>query len=239
VVAPEASAAGLAALAQAFRRRVDRAGTVRHELTLFDPQARVRAALEPLLGRHLIETDVPVLDLTPNPEVVWERYDQRLRRSVRRAGQVGVVARRGRDGFETFYRLYAAQAREWPLPWHHRRDRLLRMIDALAERAEIWVGSYEGDPLCAQLVLVHSDREIHFWLSGARPESRKVAAFHFLLHEIILDASQRGIRACHFGTSLGNPGVERFKLAYGAVPRPLVRYFHQPRWVGWIQGMRW
>jgi hypothetical protein len=199
----------------------------------------VEADLVRRLGRHLVRSVAPVLELQQGEEAIWEGYDQQLRRSVRRAGKSGVLVDKGRAHFGTFFDLYTAQSREWSVPWHHQRDRLEAMLAVLGDQAEIWVASYEGQSLCAQLALYRPERDMHFWISGARREARPLAAYHFLLHEIILDAGRRGFTECHFGASLGNPEVEHFKLAYGGAPRPLLRFFHQPRWVGWVQKLRW
>ena len=239
LTALEVSAAGLELLHRRFTGMLRSPRVFRYEVTAFDPPPALEAELMRRLGDHLVKSVAPVLELGQGEESIWNAYDPRLRRSVRRAGKTGIVVERGASHFGAFFDLYAAQSREWPLPWHHRRDRLEAMLAVLGDRAEVWIGSYEGEPLCAELVLYQPGRDVHFWLSGARPESRPLAAYHFLLDEIILDAGRRGFTECHFGASLGDPGVEHFKLAYGAAPRPLLRFFHQPRWVGWVQKLRW
>jgi hypothetical protein len=239
LVATEASASGLSLLYERFVSVLRKRAVFRYELTAYDPPPAVEADLVRRLGRHLVRTLTPVLGLRQGEDAIWNAYDPRLRRSVRRAKKAGVVVEKGASHFGTFFDLYAAQSREWPLPWHHRRDHLEAMLSVLGDRAEVWVGSFEGRALCGELVLYQPGRDVHFWLSGARPESRPLAAYHFLLHEIILDAGRRGFTECHFGASLGNPGIEHFKLSYGAAPRPLLRFFHQPRWVGWVQRLRW
>jgi len=239
VAAPEASADGVGLLHRHFLRMLHSPRVFRFELTTFDPSPVVEADLVRRFGRHLIRSVAPVLALQQGEEAIWAGYDQQVRRSVRRAGKAGVVVDKGRAHFGPFFDLYAQQSREWSVPWHHQRDRLEAMLAVLGDQAEIWVASYEGQPLCGQLALYRPGRDMHFWISGARREARPLAAYHFLLDEIILDAGRRGFTECHFGASLGNPEVEHFKLAYGAVPRPLLRFFHQPRWVGWIQKLRW
>jgi len=239
VSAPEVSAEGVALLHRHFQKLLRSPRIFRFELTAFDPAPLVESDLVGRLGRHLLPSVAPVLTLEPGDERIWEGYDPRLRRSVRRAGKSGVVVERGHAHFDAFFDLYAGQSREWSIRWHHRRDRLEAMLAVLGNQAEVWIGSYEGQPLCTQLVLYQPGRDVHFWISGARPESRPMAAYHFLLYEIILDAGRRGFTECHFGASLGNPEVEHFKLAFGAAPRPLLRFFHQPRWVEWIQKLRW
>ena len=239
IVASEASPEGIGALHRRFVALTHRPGVFRFELTAYDPPPRVERDLVGKLGGDLVRTQAPVLDLRQGDAAIWRGYDTRLRRSVRRADTVGIDVEHGRSLFPIFFDLYEAQSREWPLPWHHRRERLLEMVEVLGDRADVWVGSLNGQALCAELVLYQPGRDVHFWLSGARPESRPVAAYHFLLDAIILDAGRRGFTECHFGASLGDPGVEHFKLAYGTVPRPLLRFFHQPRWVGWVQRLRW
>jgi hypothetical protein len=239
VSAPEASAEGLSLLHRHFASLLRSPRVFRFELTTFDPSPVVEADLVRRLGSHLVRSVAPVLELEQGAESIWEGYDPRLRRSVRRAGKAGVVVERGRAHFNTFFELYSGQSREWSVRWHHPQDRLEAMLAVLGDQAEVWIASYEGERLCTQLVLYQPGRDVHFWISGARPESRPLAAYHFLLDEIILDAGRRGFTECHFGASLGNPDVEHFKLAYGAAPRPLLRFFHQPRWVGWIQKLRW
>lgn len=239
LLSSDATPAGIDLLHRRFIALARRPSVFRFELSLYDPPASLERDLVQKLGRDLVRTQAPVLDLGQGDEAIWSGYDTRLRRSVRRADTVGVDIEHGLSLFPTFFDLYTSQSREWALPWHHNRERLLEMLAVLGDRADVWVGSLEGRALCAELVLYQPGRDVHFWLSGARPESRPVAAYHFLLDAIILDAGRRGFTECHFGASLGNPGVERFKLAYGAVPRPLLRFFHQPRWVGWVQQLRW
>ena len=239
LMSSQASALGLGLLNERFRAMVWRPDVFRFELSTYDPPPHLEADLIAKLGRDLVRSQTPVLELAQGEESIWNGYDTRLRRSVRRADTFGVVVEKGDSWFPTFYDLYASQAQEWPLPWHHRRDRLEKMLAVLGDRAEIWVGLHEGRPVCSELVLYQPGRDVHFWVSGKRPEARPLAAYHFLLNAIILDAGRRGFAECHFGSSLGNPGVERFKLAYGAVPRTLLRFFHQPRWVGWVQQLRW
>ena len=236
---PEATPAGLGLLHDRFIAYLRSPRVFRYELTTYDPPEVMETDLVKKLGRHLVRSVAPVLDLGRGEKAIWADYDQQLRRSVRRAGKAGVVVQRGLAHFNTFFDLYTRQSREWSLPWHHQRDRLESMLGVLGDQAEIWIASYEGQPLCTQLALYQPGRDMHFWISGARPESRPLAAYHFLLNAIILDAARRGFMECHFGSSLGNPEVEHFKLAYGAAPRPLLRFFHQPRWVGWIQKLRW
>ena len=113
------------------------------------------------------------------------------------------------------------------------------VVEALGNDARIWVAADGERDLCAQLVLYHAHREMHFWLSGAVPESRSVSAFHYLLHNIVQDASRQGYASCDFGSSMGDEGVDRFKRSFGATDRPLLRFCHQPRWLKWFQRIRW
>jgi len=238
---PGASEAGLRSLLDRYAELTGRLRTVRFEMTVFDPPAFLEASLDRVLGEHkTAETDW-VLDLGSDPEAIWKGYDTRLRRSLRRATRAGVWARAvpDRRGWDTFHRLYAAQARTWPIAWTHGRSQLQSIRESLGPAAQVWLGGLGEETLCAEIVLYHEARDLHLWLSGASPESRPVAAYHHLLHTIVLDAARRGFRACHFGASMGSRDIDRFKRAFGPVARPLVRFYHQPAWVDRIQRVRW
>ncbi|HYV50883.1 MAG TPA: hypothetical protein VE910_03185, partial [Dongiaceae bacterium] len=155
LLAPQVSAEGLGRLHQRFIGMLRSPSVFRYELTAFDPPPVLEADLMRRLGDHLVRSVAPVLQLGQGEESIWNAYDPRLRRSVRRAGKAGVVVEKGASHFGTFFDLYTVQSREWPLPWHHRRDRLEAMLAVLGDRAEVWIGSYEGEPLCAELVLYH------------------------------------------------------------------------------------
>lgn len=240
VLAPGATAEGVRALTLAFMEQLRGVRTFRFEMTVLDPPAFVRETLNSHLGKHFISSSTLFLDLTPGAEAIWEGYDQRLRRNVRRAAGAGVTVREETavTGMASFFELYRAQAKTRPIAWHHSSTALGAIVGALGNDVRIWIAGHEGTDLCAQLVLHHAHREIHFWLSGASPESRSVSAFHYLLHNIIQDASRKGYATCDFGSSMGDRGVERFKRSFGAVDRPLLRFCRQPRWVEWIQRIR-
>ena len=241
VVARGVSSAGIELLNREFMDLTRRFGTVRFEMSLYEPSETLTRGLESTRGVERIPSTTLVLDLTPGPEKLWEGYSQQLRRSVRIARKAGVEVREepGTSGLESFYRLYRMQSREWEIPWHHSLEALTPMVDSLGEDARIWVASHEGRDVCAQLALLHAGREIHLWISGAAPESRPVAAFHYLLATIAEDAARKGYSWLNFGTSMGNPGVEKFKESFSPRRRPIVRVHHQSRWVRWVQRLRW
>jgi hypothetical protein len=237
----DAGPSGVLELVRAFRQQVGGRRTVRFELTVYDPPASMRQELVSGLGPFLREDHTRVLDLTPGGDALWLSYEQQLRRSVRIATRSGVSVgeETGPEALSAFHRLYADQSRRFPLRWHHSRAALAEVTAGLARDARIWLARREGEPLCGQLALYHEGREVHLWLSGAAPESRPVAAFHFLLHVLVQEAAREGYASCNFGSSLEEEGVDRFKRAFGAVERPLLRFYHQERWIDWVQRVRW
>jgi hypothetical protein len=239
VVSAAASPAGIRALVEAFARRLRAPRVFRHELSVCDPSPALREPLVRALGDRLIESTTQVLDLTGGESALWEGYEQQLRRSVRRAGRAQVTVRpAGPEGLDAFHALYAAQTRSFPIPWSHGLPALRALTASPGIHARFWIASRAGRDLCAQMVLERPDRDLHLWISGADPASRPVAAFHLLLHELILEASRRGFRELHLGSSLGNRGVESFKRAFRPRERPLLRFYHQARWAGWVQALR-
>jgi Acetyltransferase (GNAT) domain len=239
LLAPGASEGGARTLVEAFAARVRRRKVFRFEMAVFDPVPAVGRILREVLGGAIVPATTFVLDLAAGETAIWEGYEQQLRRSVRRGERGGIEVREGgSEALEVFHRLYARQSRTFSIPWAHSLRALTAIAGALGPRVRIWIASRRGIDVCGQLVLERPGREIHLWLSGAVPESRHPPAFHFLLHELILNASRRGFEACHFGTSLGNPGVEAFKRSFHPEERPLVRYHDQAGWAARIQGLR-
>jgi hypothetical protein len=208
-------------------------------MVVYEPSPHTLHAIEPVLGEDVSEASTLVLDVGAGEEAIWEGYEQQVRRSVRRAARAGVTVRRcGPEALPAFHAVYAAQARGYTVPWHHSRPALERLVAALGDGVAFWLASRNDEVVCAQLALERPGRDTHLWISGARAASRPVAAFHFLLHELILDAARRGQREIHFGASLGNRGVEAFKRSFRPAERVLLRVHRQARWVGWIQGLR-
>lgn len=241
VLSPQASRRAVEELNRCFVQRLRSFRTFRYEMTLLDPPQILQDDMHKRLGRRLISGTTMVLDLTPGAEELWNRYDQRLRRSVRIASRSAVVVREeeGSKGLDTFFRLYRDQAKTWELTWHHSREALGVLVNELGSDVKIWVAGLPDRDLCAQLTLYHQHREVYLWLSGALPESRPLAAFHYMLHTGVQDAARRGYRSCNFGSSMGDDGVDRFKKAFGTVEFPLLRFYHQRIWAAWIQRLRW
>jgi hypothetical protein len=241
VLSPEATPQAVKELNRCFVRRLRGPRTFRYEMTLLDPSQILKDDMQGRLGGDLIPGTSMILDLSPGAEELWNRYDQRLRRSVRIASRSEVVVReeKGPDGLDAFFQLYRNQAQTWELTWHHSREALGVLVNELAPDVKIWVAGLPDRDLCAQLTLYHQHREVNLWLSGALPESRPLAAFHYMLHTGVQDAARRGYRVCNFGTSMGDDGVDRFKKAFGTVGHPLLRFYHQRIWAAWIQRLRW
>ncbi len=221
-------------LAAAFLARARRPFSFRWEMTVADAPPRPAAGLEAVLGRWRRPGRTLTIDLGGGPDAVWEAYEGRARTSVRKSVQSGVTVavEPGAAALDVLHRLHAAQGRTREVPWHHSR----RALDAVAEvlgpeEARVFVARHRGEPVCAALVLSRVGREAIPWVTGARPESRPLNAFHHLMHTAIRDAAARGCRTWNFGASAESDRVERFKTAFGARPKPLLRYFHESAWV--------
>lgn len=246
VLSPHADPRGIRALAADFRARAREARTVRFDLILPRPPAEQRVALEEELGGAAAEASALVLDLTPGAEVLWRGYRQQLRRSVRRAQDAGVTvvdetdtAESADRAWDEFFRLYSEQSQTHDVTWHHSRRCLDAVRKHLGGDARVWLARHQGRVVAGQLALAGPDGELILWLSGSLPQARPVYAFHLLVHRVVEHAAAAGLARCNFGSSMSKSGVEEFKRSFGTEERPLLRFYHQPRWVDWVQKARW
>ena len=242
VLGPGGTADDAHRLVRAFVVRARRLDVVRHELVALDPGADVRAALEASYpAREVSERTTWIVDLPETPEALWESYDTRLRRSIRRAREAGVTVAVARDAasLEAFYAAYAELSATWDLSWKHPLPALRTVLERMGDDAGLWLARHEGRVVAGELALCRPGREFLTWVPAATAASRELRARHLLIHELLEHMIRSGYRTFHFGPSAGREGLETFKEAFGATPRPLVHAGWQAAWVGWVQRVRW
>lgn len=242
VVTAQATSGDLRVLLEGFRKRAGQRSVARFELVALDPDASTRHALREVFGEdHLDERSTAVLTLPATPEALWDSYDTRLRRSVRRAEEAGVTVERVTDApaLEAFYDTYRELSLTWDLSWRHPLPVLQSVLDSLGDQAQLWVARHAGAVVAGELTLNRSGQEFLTWIPGARASSRELRARHLLLHRLLETAIRGGYRTVHLGPSAGRRGLETFKTAFGARAIPLVHAGHQAPWVRWVQRVRW
>jgi hypothetical protein len=188
--------------------------------------------LRSLLGQTTVnETSTHVLELAEGFDSIWMGYQKRNRNIIRKAVKAGTTARviSGSKPAGTLHGLYRRLAQRWrghsPHPY--------RLIEACATYsgrpfAQIWQAVID-DEVHASLLAIYDDEEVFPWLMGSTPQSKALGVNNFLVSELIRDACNRGLVCVNLGGSMGNPGIEHFKRALGAVKIPVTHYVWDSR----------
>lgn len=179
------------------------------------------------VGRcRVLETSTHVLELQGDFDRVWKGYQKRNRQVIKKAmaARTEVTVVFGPKAANTLHDLYVNQAKGWRAhkPYKYR---LIEGCATYEGRAftQMWQALIDGE-VQSSLLAFYDDREVFPWLMGSRPESRRYGVNNYLVSEIIRDACTRGLARVNLGGSMGDPGIEHFKRALGAVPTPAYHY---------------
>jgi CelD/BcsL family acetyltransferase involved in cellulose biosynthesis len=179
----------------------------------------------------VLEASTHVLELDGDFDAIWKGFQKRNRSVIRKAFEAGAVARvvSGIKPAETLHSLYRKQARGWrghsSYPY-----RLVEACSTYSGRpfAQIWQALID-DEIHSSLLSLYDGHEVFPWLMGSTPESRRTGINNFLLSELIRDACSKRVDRVNLGGSMGDPGIEHFKRAFGAVKTPTVQYIWDSR----------
>ena len=194
--------------------------------------ARPSRAIELPLVHH-------VLDLDRSFDELSARFSKMARKAIRKAEREGVKIEHasGREFVDDYYRLYEgwvtrrAEQRGIPLPIALHRGRAnepLRRLQLLADRFgdtfQIWLARLDGEPVAAMITLVQGDTALA-WRAASNIETAGPVRANDLLHrEAIEYATAAGCRYYNMGESGGVESLMRFKVRFGATPRPHAGY---------------
>ena len=216
------------ALIEAFVRAALGARVVRAQLVLLHDHEPLDG-FPPAAWRRNEETHI--VDLSPDFETVWEKFDGDKRTSFRKAERAGVILEDATTpgGADILERLYHAQAREWadhtPVP-----GRLLHeLVERAPENVKIWLARLDGTPLAAKLILFHKDSAVN-WLASATSEGRRQGAVGFLYRAAMEHACRRGCSTFDLGGSGGREALKSYKSGFGSRVRPYSSYLHESAW---------
>lgn len=156
-----------------------------------------------------------LLDLVPgDPDVVFTRFDAKLRSQIRRPGKEGVEVRFGRDQVEPFYRVFARHMRDLGTPVMPRRwfEAIADTFGEAAWFACAWLG---GEPVAGGAGFRWNDEVEITWASSLRAHSR-IAPNMALYWAFIERACREHVRVFNFGRCTPGSSTHRFKRQWGA-----------------------
>jgi Acetyltransferase (GNAT) domain len=177
-------------------------------------------------GRELFP-DAPValafyghrLNLSEDIDRLFAKFESSVRRAIRKAEKSGVIVSVSRelDAVKTFYWLQCQTRRKHGLPpqpfaffqniWEHILSKDLGMIV---------IACCQDRPIAASVYFQWGGRAVYKY--GASDETfQHLRGTNLVMWEAIKWLVRHGAKALHLGrTSLGNEGLRRFKLGWGA-----------------------
>lgn len=164
------------------------------------------------LGHHL--------DIGPGADVLWQQLAGSVRRAIRKAEGHGLHVRIDHDekAVRSFYSIHARTRRRHGLPPQpfdfFRNLHLERLIGP--DSGFVVTAGWRGNPVAAAVFLRYEKSFIYKF--GASDESVwKSRPNNLVMWEGIRHLAAAGARSLHFGrTSIGQEGLRRFKLSWGA-----------------------
>ncbi len=169
------------------------------------------------------------LDLAPSEPQLFSGLEGSVRRAVRKARQSGltVTFSQAPDAMHTFYGLLCRTRRKHGLPAQPYRFFANIQRHILAANLGQVVLVHQGTVPVAGAVYFHRGATVLYKFGASDETRQELRANNLLMWEAILWHAQRGFKTLDFGrTSIGNAGLRRYKLGWGAVERSIeyVRY---------------
>jgi CelD/BcsL family acetyltransferase involved in cellulose biosynthesis len=164
-----------------------------------------------------VKASTHLINLDAGFQKLWDdAFDKETRTCARKAERSGVKVEEDttQDGAALLHSLYLKQVAEWGAGTAYPRRLLSKAAELMGDKAKIWVGRLNGEPVCAVLVLYFRDT-LMAWLSGQSEEGRKVRASHLVYSEILRHACDKGYSIFNFGSSGELHGVRFFKESFG------------------------
>jgi hypothetical protein len=164
------------------------------------------------------------LDLTGGEECLFERVDGGVRRAIRKAEKTGVTVQISDTlpAMRGFYALFCQTRRKHglpPQPFHFFQNIHERVLSK--KLGVIVTARMGGRAIAAAVYFGLGGRAIYKY--GASDETfQHLRGNNLVMWEAIKWHARQGFKTLHLGrTSLGNEGLRRFKLGWGAAEQPI------------------
>jgi len=161
-----------------------------------------------------------VLDLPETFDLLAKTLGSKLRSQVKRAEREGASARIGGiDLLDDFYQVFAENMRDLGTPVYP-KEFFSQILLCYGDFCRIVVIDADGVPGAAGFLVTWRGRTEVPW-AACRARFKRVGLNMKLYWELLSAAIGRGCREFDFGRSTVDSGTFRFKLQWGATPRPL------------------
>lgn len=154
----------------------------------------------------------------PFEDIEKQRFQSRLRTSIRKAEQEGISVRwsNSKETVDAYKHLYQEACERWggdlAVPLHF----FDYLIDQDGKDIRIWLAEYHGEIIAAD-VMLYGRNEVQYFTGAMNAEYIKRNASKLLMSKVIEDACSRNYGLINFGSSAGLEGVEQFKERFGGI----------------------
>jgi FemAB-related protein (PEP-CTERM system-associated) len=164
-----------------------------------------------------------VLELPSTAAGLMQGFKSKLRSQIKSSFKKGLETLiGGRELLDDFYRVFAVNMRDLGSPVHSNRM-MASVLEIFSDEARVFVVHQNGRPLACSLVVSFGPVLANPWASSLRRYSSLNA--NMMLYWSMLEyACEQGLRCFDFGRSSPDEGTYKFKLQWGASPRPIYWY---------------
>jgi FemAB-related protein (PEP-CTERM system-associated) len=164
-----------------------------------------------------------VLDLPNNAEVLFKKFEAKLRSQVRRPQKEGVTVRFGPEQVASFFRVFSTHMRDLGTPTQSRR-----LFETIAEVfPDAWFGcAYLGELPVACGAGFRWENEFEMTWASSLYAYSKLAPNMLLYWSFMEKAIAEGVTLFNFGRCSPGVGTHRFKRQWGSRDEQLWWYQH-------------
>jgi hypothetical protein len=178
-----------------------------------------------------------VLSLASSPEKLWDGFDGSLRTAIRKAesSDVKIQCLNTLDGIREYYRLHCLTRKKHGLPPQPFAffDNIQRHILAPG-LGFLAMATHQQQPIAADVFFRFGTKAVYKF--GASDDAhQQLRGSNLVMWEAIRNLVRLGCTGLDFGrTSVGNEGLRRFKLNWGAKERTIHYFKCDPRSKGFL-----
>ena len=174
-----------------------------------------------------------VLDLTTSYDDIWRNYRHSCRNKINKGRKKGFKIRSATTAtdIEAYYDIYCKNLSYWGTPQSGYPRQLFETIlnQQMMESAQaiLWLITDDHDLLVGGNLVFYWHNHAVEWHAVFDRDYFQHGSRNYLVDHIIKDAHSRGFSVYDFNPSGGHEGVVRFKSAFGAEKRALVRWTYE------------
>jgi FemAB-related protein (PEP-CTERM system-associated) len=164
-----------------------------------------------------------IVNLSPYPQIVWDKIKRDKRRNVGKAKDVG-LKEDWNATIEDFYKVHARTMWDLGTPTHGLKF-FKNCLSEFPNNAKVLTIEYEGKAICCQFLFFYKDTVIAVW--GSSLDEYKVYHPDQLSNwEVIRYACEKEYTYFDFGRSLRDTGVYGYKERWGGYPKQLYYQYY-------------